>query len=51
MTPSPSRKPSRMPCGRLRSRLTPLTALTGPQYFLLAGSFLIPLGYSARTRP
>ncbi|MEW2391682.1 MFS transporter [Streptomyces venezuelae] len=26
------------------TRLTPFTQFTGPQYFLLAGSFLIPLG-------
>ncbi|MET8685270.1 MFS transporter [Streptomyces sp. NPDC004732] len=29
---------------RSRSRLAPFTEFTGPQYFLLAGSFLIPLG-------
>ncbi|MFJ2829453.1 MFS transporter [Streptomyces sp. NPDC087263] len=40
MTTTSSRKPG----GGPRSRLAPLKALTGPQYFLLAGSFLIPLG-------
>lgn len=36
--------PSRQPLGRPASRLARFTELTGPQYFLLAGSFLIPLG-------
>ncbi|MFE9768313.1 MFS transporter [Streptomyces sp. NPDC005808] len=40
MTTTSSRKAG----GRPRSRLAPLKSLTGPQYFLLAGSFLIPLG-------
>ncbi|MEV7192138.1 MFS transporter [Streptomyces sp. NPDC093510] len=40
MTGAPSRKPH----GRPGSRLARYAELTGPQYFLLAGSFLIPLG-------
>ncbi|MFG2894575.1 MFS transporter [Streptomyces sp. NPDC048248] len=37
--------PRRTPPGlRTRSHLTRLTRITGPQYVLLAGSFLIPLG-------
>ncbi|GAU71257.1 major facilitator superfamily transporter [Streptomyces sp. NBRC 110611] len=39
MTPSHHASPDRP-----RSRLTRLAHLTGPQYVLLAGSFLIPLG-------
>lgn len=43
MTGTPLQRPER-PQPPSRSRLAPFTEFSGPQYFLLAGSFLIPLG-------